>query len=61
MSAVDVDANVGYFTLLMAKIVGSEGQVLPVEADPDAVAFLRADLALRIAIIEVMTGRGASA
>ena len=61
MSVVDVDANFGYFTLLMAEAAGSEGLVFAVEADPDAVGILRADLALRIAINEVMTGRGALA
>lgn len=47
MNVIDVGANIGFFTLLMANMVGAEGRVLAVEADPDTVGILRANLALR--------------
>ena len=31
---VDIGANVGYYSLLAAKLVGSEGQVIAIEASP---------------------------
>ena len=50
MNAIDVGANIGYFTLLMAECVGRKGNVLAVEADPEAFSILRANLALRNAV-----------
>jgi len=47
MRVIDIGANIGYFTLLMANMVGAEGRVLAVEADPDTVGILRANLELR--------------
>jgi FkbM family methyltransferase len=44
--AVDVGANVGYYTLLMSKLVGEEGRVFSYEANPRAFAILRENLAL---------------
>jgi FkbM family methyltransferase len=46
MVAVDVGANVGWHTLLMARQVGSAGRVLAVEANPS----VRQRLALHVAI-----------
>ncbi len=43
---VDVGANVGYFTLLAAKLVGPAGRVVAVEAAPATFAALQAALAL---------------
>jgi FkbM family methyltransferase len=40
MTALDVGAHVGYFTLLLARLVGSQGRVVAVEADPANHALL---------------------
>jgi FkbM family methyltransferase len=45
MTFVDVGANWGYFTLLGAHLVGPNGRVLSVEADPAACRSLRANVA----------------
>lgn len=42
---VDVGANVGYFTLLAAKLVGPSGRVVAVEAAPATFAALQAAIA----------------
>jgi len=44
MTVLDVGAHCGYFTLLLSKLVGPEGKVLAVEADPDNHALLEANL-----------------
>lgn len=41
MTAVDVGANVGYFTLLMAELVGPEGRVHAIEPNAGIAALLR--------------------
>jgi len=43
---VDVGANWGYFTLMMAEHVGSMGRVVAVEADPRIYAILERNAAL---------------
>ena len=43
---VDVGAHVGFFTLLGAKLVGSEGRVVAVEPDPGNAESLRRNLQL---------------
>jgi FkbM family methyltransferase len=43
---VDVGANIGYFSLLFAQRVGPSGKVIAIEAAPDTVRRLRANLAL---------------
>lgn len=45
MRAVDVGANIGYFTLLMARQVGAGGRVFAVEPEPRNLALLCANLA----------------
>jgi len=43
---VDVGANIGYFSILGASAVGSEGRVFAFEPDPDNFALLDANVAL---------------
>jgi FkbM family methyltransferase len=43
---VDVGANIGYYTVAMAKIVGSSGQVLAIEPEPDNVRRLEENIDL---------------
>ena len=43
---VDVGANVGYFTLLGAKLVGPEGLVVAVEAHPDLAVILQSNVVI---------------
>jgi FkbM family methyltransferase len=42
MGAVDVGANVGFFTMLAASLVGSDGYVLAVEPNPENMKLLEA-------------------
>jgi FkbM family methyltransferase len=42
---VDAGANVGFFTLLGARLVGGEGRVIAIEMMPDTAARLRANVA----------------
>lgn len=44
--ALDVGANVGWHTLLMSRLVGSEGRVLAVEANPSVRSMLEKHLSL---------------
>src|SRR6185436_6225769 len=46
MTAVDVGANWGYFTLLCAHLVGATGRVLSLEPDPRVFELLQENLAL---------------
>jgi FkbM family methyltransferase len=41
MTAVDLGANLGYFSLLMSDLVGPEGKVHAIEANPHIAAVLR--------------------
>ncbi|RMH20528.1 MAG: FkbM family methyltransferase [Acidobacteria bacterium] len=43
--AVDVGANIGYFTLLLARGVGATGRVYAFEPDPESFALLRRNVA----------------
>lgn len=52
-----IGAGVGYYSAIMSAIVGSEGQVTAIEADPDLAARARTNLA-DCANIEVVTGDG---
>ena len=42
--AIDVGANIGFFTTLLARLVGPEGRVLAFEPDQANLAMLRANL-----------------
>jgi FkbM family methyltransferase len=46
MTAYDVGANIGYISLMLARLSGETGQVLAFEALPENVERLRANLAL---------------
>lgn len=46
MVAVDVGANIGYFSLMMASKVGLEGHVVAVEANPKTADLLRDTIAI---------------
>ncbi len=41
MTFYDIGANIGFFSLLAARLVGKEGQVVAFEADPEIAARLR--------------------
>ncbi|MFC9778616.1 FkbM family methyltransferase [Paenibacillus chitinolyticus] len=45
-TVVDVGANIGYFTVLAAKVVGNTGRVIGYEADPNTAAVLKDNLAM---------------
>jgi len=45
MTFYDVGANIGFFTLMAARLVGPQGRVISFEADPEIAARLRENLA----------------
>ena len=56
----DVGANIGYLTLLAARIVGPDGRVVAVEPDPDCAAAIRANAALNdLGMVEVVEAAAA--
>jgi FkbM family methyltransferase len=51
----DAGANIGFYTILAAKLVGDKGRVIAVEMMPDTVAILRNHLKLnRLANVQVI-------
>ena len=44
MTFYDVGANIGFFSLMAARLVGSQGRVVSFEADPEIAARLRENL-----------------
>jgi FkbM family methyltransferase len=61
MSVIDVGANIGYFTLLAASLVGPEGRVLAVEPNPRNARMLeasrRANAFAHVSIAQTAAGR----
>ncbi len=61
MSVVDIGANIGYFTMLAASLVGSAGRVLAVEPNPRNVRMLEASRRAngfdRVTIAQTAAGR----
>lgn len=49
MTVVDLGANIGYYTVLAAKLVGEAGRVHAFEPDADNLALLRANVELNAA------------
>lgn len=43
---IDVGTNVGYFTILAAKLVGSQGKVIGYEANPNLLPFVQDNIAM---------------
>ncbi|MFB2564329.1 FkbM family methyltransferase [Rhizobium sp. IMFF44] len=46
MTAIDVGANFGYYSLLLAELVGIRGELIAVEPNPHAADFLRRSVEL---------------
>jgi FkbM family methyltransferase len=61
MSVVDIGANIGYFTMLAASLVGPQGHVLAVEPNPRNVRLLeasrRANQFDHVAVAPIAAGR----
>lgn len=64
MSVVDVGANIGCLTMLMASLVGSSGLVVAVEPNPDNIKLLEASRCVngfcQVQIIQAAAGRDTS-
>lgn len=63
MAAIDVGANYGYYTILLAALVGPGGRVYSIEPAPPTAAMLRRSLALNglvegVTLIEAAAGNG---
>jgi hypothetical protein len=41
MNVVDVGANIGYYTLMFAQVVGPEGRIITIEPSPENLPELR--------------------
>jgi FkbM family methyltransferase len=63
MTAIDVGANFGYYTILLGALVGETGHVLAIEPAPETAAMLRRSVALNgfegfTSVIEAAAGTG---
>lgn len=66
MVVVDVGANFGYYTLLLADLVGPQGHAFAIEPNPAATGLLRQSVALngfagRTSLVEAAAGRSRAA
>jgi FkbM family methyltransferase len=61
MTVLDIGANIGYLTMLLAKLVTSSGRVVAIEPNPENVKLLEASRRLngfdQIAVIQIAAGR----
>lgn len=61
MSVVDIGANIGYFTMLAAKLVGSSGRVTAIEPNPANVKLIEASRRVnsfdQVTIVQAAAGR----
>lgn len=46
MTVLDIGANIGYYTLMMRRLVGPGGKLIAVEPSPENIALLKRNLAL---------------
>jgi FkbM family methyltransferase len=61
MSVVDIGANIGYFTMLLASLVGPSGLVVSVEPNPENIKLLEASRRVngfdQVLVIQAAAGR----
>ena len=61
MNVLDVGANIGYFTMLSASLVGSSGSVTAIEPNPESAKLLeasrRANSFDNVSVLQVAAGR----
>jgi FkbM family methyltransferase len=61
MHVLDIGANIGYYTMLSASLVGSSGSVTAIEPNPNSVRLLeasrRANSFDNVAVLQVAAGR----
>ena len=61
MSVVDIGANIGYFTILLASLVGERGVVVAVEPNPENIKLMEASRRVngfdQVLIIQAAAGR----
>lgn len=62
MAAVDVGAHIGYFTLLMSRLVGPGGRVWALEPAPDNLGYLRENVSANaldnVVVLPLAAGTG---
>lgn len=57
MTFVDIGPNVGYYTLLGSRCVGTSGKVVALEPDPDVLAILRRNIEInRVGNVQLIHG-----